>query len=422
MQLPHCSDVEDFIDNVSEVSRLIESLKAGTISPEYVDKKIAARTAQQEQQKGSPAAPSTPQATSKQASSDSADEAAEKDDAERKGEAARQAELLRKVEELKTNRARKLRARQRFDEYSQQQNTQAYATDYAKWDLWCPSDEEDDMFNSIPPNNPAFRAMERDINDRHARMVEQRQIAERQRQAGNAAFKAQQYSEALRCYQAGLEVQRHSMALHANAAAAALKLQCYVQALEHCDKVLHLADVLHNMPQHPLCVKALQRRAAARQALGQHSKAVEDLTAAAAMLPGDKELTEQLARAQLLLQESRAAKRQASLVSEPAADIAAGGAVVAGAGAARVTQLQTLQQMERLVQALAQPGESCWHPQLRSADAVGVLVAVAYAHGRGSAVARNAAIGLARMAHDAEMMERLRELHGIEIIYQYVRP
>jgi tetratricopeptide (TPR) repeat protein len=68
-------------------------------------------------------------------------------------------------------------------------------------------------------------------------MVEQRQIAERQRQAGNTAFKEQQYSEALRCYQAGLEVQRHSMALHANAAAAALKLNCYVQALEHCDKV-----------------------------------------------------------------------------------------------------------------------------------------------------------------------------------------
>jgi tetratricopeptide (TPR) repeat protein len=68
-------------------------------------------------------------------------------------------------------------------------------------------------------------------------MVEQRQIAERQRQAGNTAFKQQQYSEALRCYQAGIEVQRHSMALHANAAAAALKLNCYVQALEHCDKV-----------------------------------------------------------------------------------------------------------------------------------------------------------------------------------------
>lgn len=68
-------------------------------------------------------------------------------------------------------------------------------------------------------------------------MVEQRQLAERQRQAGNTAFKSKQYSEALRCYQLGLEAQRHNMALHANAAAAALKMQCYVQALEHCDKV-----------------------------------------------------------------------------------------------------------------------------------------------------------------------------------------
>jgi hypothetical protein len=66
--------------------------------------------------------------------------------------------------------------------------------------------------------------------------------------------------------------------------------------------------------------------------------------------------------------------------------------------------------------------ETCWHEQLRKADAVRVLVAVAYAHGRGSAVARNAAIALARMARDGGMMERLRELHGIEIIYQYVRP
>ena len=71
----------------------------------------------------------------------------------------------------------------------------------------------------------------------HCRMVEQRQIAERQRQLGNAAFQAGQYSEALRCYEVGLEAQRHNMALHANAAMAALKLKCFVAAREHCDKV-----------------------------------------------------------------------------------------------------------------------------------------------------------------------------------------
>lgn len=68
-------------------------------------------------------------------------------------------------------------------------------------------------------------------------MVEQRQIAERMRVKGNEAFKAHQYSEALRCYQEGLSSEKTNMALHSNAAMAALKVQCYVQAIEHCDKV-----------------------------------------------------------------------------------------------------------------------------------------------------------------------------------------
>lgn len=69
------------------------------------------------------------------------------------------------------------------------------------------------------------------------RMVEQRQLAERYRVAGNEAYKARNYTEALRCYQLGVESQKTNMALHANAAMAAIKINCYVQAIEHCDKV-----------------------------------------------------------------------------------------------------------------------------------------------------------------------------------------
>ena len=61
-------------------------------------------------------------------------------------------------------------------------------------------------------------------------MTEQRQLAERQRVAGNEAFKGGQWAEALRCYEIGIDSQRHNAALHANAAMAALKLGCYVQA------------------------------------------------------------------------------------------------------------------------------------------------------------------------------------------------
>lgn len=85
------------------------------------------------------------------------------------------------------------------------------------------------------------------------RMVEQRQIAERQRVAGNAAFKDGQYSEALRCYQLGIDAQKISMTLHGNAAMAALKLNCFVQAIEHCDKVsgcLMALLTVHGLPAH----------------------------------------------------------------------------------------------------------------------------------------------------------------------------
>lgn len=37
--------------------------------------------------------------------------------------------------------------------------------------------------------------------------------------------------------QLGIESEKTSMTLHANAAQAALKVSCFVQAIEHCDKV-----------------------------------------------------------------------------------------------------------------------------------------------------------------------------------------
>ena len=74
------------------------------------------------------------------------------------------------------------------------------------------------------------------------RLVEQRQLAERQRVRGNELFKQKRFSEAYQCYEIGLDAERHSMTLHANAAMASLKLQCWIQAIEHCDKVLQTPE------------------------------------------------------------------------------------------------------------------------------------------------------------------------------------
>ena len=46
----------------------------------------------------------------------------------------------------------------------------------------------------------------------------------------------QALGDAAQAYAVGLDAQRHSAALHANAALASLRMRCYVQAIAHCDK------------------------------------------------------------------------------------------------------------------------------------------------------------------------------------------
>lgn len=76
-----------------------------------------------------------------------------------------------KVEELKASMEHKRAARVRFDAYvrAQQEQPQSAVIDYTKWDLWCPEDEEDELLAECTPNNPQLHAMEKDIDERHAR-------------------------------------------------------------------------------------------------------------------------------------------------------------------------------------------------------------------------------------------------------------
>ncbi|MEW5303261.1 MAG: hypothetical protein WDW36_005969 [Sanguina aurantia] len=360
--LPTEEELNDFNDSVSEVSRLIQGLKEGTITPDYIKgKQERGELLHQKKEVAAAAAVVVPEIDKEQEAKDTAD----KDQ--------KQERLIQKVEELKANRWRKLKARERYTAHLHEgEGALRFETDYAKWDMWCPSDDEDDLFNSIPPNTPQFRAMEKDIDQRHTRMIEQRQLAERQRMAGNTAFNTKQYSEALRCYETGIESQKSSMTLHANAALAALKMHCNVSAIEHCDKVLHIADVLHDTPNAPLCGKAYQRRACAYRSLQQPRKALADFEAAARICPTDPSLLKELATQRADVAEldkqkaiSSALRRddqtQALAVAgqpaaAPAAAAAAAAVLPAGGGEGREGRpldLGKLRQVELLSQKLA---------------------------------------------------------------------
>lgn len=56
-------------------------------------------------------------------------------------------------------------------------------------------------------------------------------------------------------------------------------------------QALHIAEFFQNNKHDPVCVKVLQRRATAFKALDQLDRAVQDLTAALELEPGNKAST-----------------------------------------------------------------------------------------------------------------------------------
>lgn len=148
-QMPASSEVDDFTDQVDEACRLIAGLQAGSVSPEEFDRaeaykarEIAAKAAKQKADQPVPP----------------------------KVNAERQQQLKQKIAELQNNQQRKHNARQRYADHVSQQNNK-HLTDYTKWDLFTPDDEDDDMINSLTPNNPEMKAMAADIDARHARFL-----------------------------------------------------------------------------------------------------------------------------------------------------------------------------------------------------------------------------------------------------------
>ena len=146
-RLPASSEVEDFTDQVDEACKLIAGLQSGSVSPDEFDRREAAKA----------------RTVAASASKERQDEAkAPVEDPER------QQKLKAKIAELQSNQSRKQKARQRFHDHVSQHHNQR-VTDYEKWELFTPEDEEDELIGSLTPNNPQMKAMEADIDARHAR-------------------------------------------------------------------------------------------------------------------------------------------------------------------------------------------------------------------------------------------------------------
>lgn len=68
------------------------------------------------------------------------------------------------MKEIQANIERKNKAREKYARWVESQRASSQGrkatTDYTAWDLWLPSDEEDEMIRDLTPSGPEFKAME----------------------------------------------------------------------------------------------------------------------------------------------------------------------------------------------------------------------------------------------------------------------
>ena len=250
------------MEEAERVNALVEGLRKGTVSAEDVDARERSPSA--DAQAGS-------QASARQARSPADLDKPTCEDARERARAW-YVELQRRQ-----------RAREKLHSYLQQHSEshdrRAVAPiDYAKWELWEPSEDEDDPdWVRQSQCSGGAAAIERDVVERRNRQVQRRQGAYRARARGNDLLRDGQVSAALKEYESGLELDKRSVELHSNAAKAYSALGSHVQAIEHCDSALQIADFFLEQPTHPVALKALTRRAYARTKLGQLNEASRDL-------------------------------------------------------------------------------------------------------------------------------------------------
>lgn len=136
--LPSLTELDDFLEQAEEVSRQVSGLKSGKLAPDFVQqrpKKLGAPLKHEQPDKRTP---------------------------------EQEAELRKKVQALLAQRRAREQARSRFQQYLEAHPGESHeSTDYKKWDLFLPSDdEEDELFNS---QRPELKALEKDAEDRHSR-------------------------------------------------------------------------------------------------------------------------------------------------------------------------------------------------------------------------------------------------------------
>lgn len=212
--------------------------------------------------------------------------------------ADRLAFLQEKVEELKQKKQLKQERKAKWELW---QKTQAiYRTrnsiDVSKWDYFTDSEDSDEEIiknlpPSLPENNPQFKAMEADLEERARRQKQDRIAAERLKNEGNEFFKKGDFFNAIEKYSQAIDFDRSNKYLWLNRALARTKFGQLEEAIDDCTKMIEYCEVLEDgfMKSKDAALKAFLRRAQALKLIGDYDKALNDCQELKKILNGESD-------------------------------------------------------------------------------------------------------------------------------------
>jgi len=258
-------------------------------------------------------------------------------------QAQRREELMGKLEVFKEEKAKH---HFRKDKWLRWKKSQALLKrskyiNYKAWEFWEPdTDTEDEGEPIVPRSNPEFLAMEADMKARKTKYVERSKTAEKCQQRGNQCMKEGDFVGAIENYEEGLEYRRDSKALWTNKALAEVKIFRWHDAIASCNKVIEYAEIFEDgfKKSADACFKAFTRRAVALRALHRWEEALADLDDALSLFPKDREAKDLHEKTKAALDENRELEqRSRGQDATPAASpVASGDCPAAETGPVRV--------------------------------------------------------------------------------------
>jgi tetratricopeptide (TPR) repeat protein len=158
------------------------------------------------------------------------------------------ADLRGRLEEHKIKKARKMERRAKWENWRKTQEMfyRKTSTNYKKWDVFesdSVSENEDDKEPIVPENDPAFKAMEMDFEDRAKKRKRNRKEANRLKELGNDCMKKGLYKSANHHYSAALEEAKDMLVLYNNRALARIKLEMWQDVIDDTTRVLEYCEV-----------------------------------------------------------------------------------------------------------------------------------------------------------------------------------